>query len=180
MGCLDIKPQSCKPDVNRSQGTPACPALCAENNNEVGVPLYDSPAINCSLGPHNIASGGNNDCDDTIVEQPVNEFTLNHRYAQRAEDIIADAASCGDPFFLYIGFAHTHTPMAYETKKWGNASKRPGYVIRISLVVVAAHIECYAFYHVHQEWELTLFRPFFTPFYFQLETTLWKHSCRGG
>lgn len=132
MGCLDITPQSCKPDVNRSEGTPQCPALCDYNDDYVGIPLYDTRAVNCTVRPRiskrdNILwTSKTRACDNTIIEQPVNEFTLNRRYAERAENLIAKAAASKSPFFLYVGFAHTHTPTAYENEKWANASKRPG------------------------------------------------------
>ena len=38
----------------------------------------------------------------------------------------AGGPDAGKPFLLYVAFAHTHTPLAYEAK-YENASTRPGY-----------------------------------------------------
>ena len=67
-----------------------------------------------------------------ITQQPFNPFALNHRYAERAAEIFdrfkpgGDGADAGKPFLLYVAFAHTHTPLAYQSQ-WDNASSRPGY-----------------------------------------------------
>ena len=137
-GCLDMTPQSCKPGVNRADGHPECPSLCDMQNATVGIPLYDASGPNCTVDGKN-----EGDCDATIVEQPVDEFSLNSRYAARAEQIIAaygrgerwhgphktssDRSDGRTPFLLYVGWAHTHTPMAYDATKWANASSRPGW-----------------------------------------------------
>lgn len=51
------------------------------------------------------------------------------RYGLRANAIFQEygvgGAKAGTPFFLYIAFAHTHTPLAY-TPEFANASARPG------------------------------------------------------
>ena len=100
MGCLDNPaPQGCKPSYNRSQGQPACPALCPpdadfvsasltswrdssggfEANGGVGIPMYDSVGLNCSGMPS---------CDATIARQPFDARALNGIYTQRALDLI--------------------------------------------------------------------------------------------
>ena len=52
------------------------------------------------------------------------------KYAQRAVSIISrhakGATHEGVPFFLYVAFAHTHTPLAYS-KEFEDASPRPGW-----------------------------------------------------
>ena len=54
-------------------------------------------------------------------------MTLNSQYTERARKILTEhARSLRDvPFFLYVAFAHTHTPLAYDPK-FENASNRPG------------------------------------------------------
>ena len=46
--------------------------------------------------------------DTEIIEAPVNLSTLATRYASAASDFIAEAASKGQPFFLYFPFSHIH------------------------------------------------------------------------
>ena len=52
------------------------------------------------------------------------------KYAERAASIIRShakgAANEGIPFFLYVAFAHTHTPLAYS-KAFEDASPRSGW-----------------------------------------------------
>ena len=68
------------------------------------------------------------------MQQPFDPFQLNHRYASRAKDIFARYNPLRrnkwtvSPFFLYVAFAHTHTPLAYDEQKFGNASSRPGFL----------------------------------------------------
>ena len=122
MGCLDATPQGCEPSFNRSTGQPACPALCGPDDAPLrtdlygtAIPLYDSSARNCS----------GRACNADIVEQPFDPLSLNGKYAARATQIVA--AHCGTckapPFFLYMAFAHTHTPLGYDAK-FDNASAR--------------------------------------------------------
>ena len=105
MGCLDITPQSCKhPDPNRQGGSSSCPVLCREqlDASYVGVPLYDTKSPNCSQQV----------CDATITEQPVNEFTLHDQYVARVIELFTEQSKNMDqPFFIYIAWGHTHTPM---------------------------------------------------------------------
>lgn len=92
---------------------------------QVAIPLYDTNGTNCAGKP----------CSQTIVEQPFNPFALNSRYAARASGLIAEHAQSNrehiaggtgkQPMFLYVAFAHTHTPLAYEPA-FENASSRPG------------------------------------------------------
>lgn len=125
MGCLDTTPASCKPDVNRSLSTPVCPALCVGDNeiaNTPGIPLYNSVGANCS------GRAFNEGCNGDIAEQPVNEFNLNRRYADSIVEFFHARGEVAEakPFLLYVGFAHTHTPMAYDPA-FENASSRPGW-----------------------------------------------------
>ena len=148
MGCIDTTPQGCKPSYNRSIRQASCPAFCPLDvpdtdvavgtppncssysshpgcpsfEDPVAIPLFNSSSPNCSGHPR---------CEQDIVQQPYDPFGLNHHYAQRAADILArfkpgSGADAGNPFLLYVAFAHTHTPLAYQ-KKFENASTRPGY-----------------------------------------------------
>ena len=148
MGCLDSTPQACKPSYSRTVGQPACPALCPPDsadargsgsgfiagavdefydagdffsNQPVAIPLFDSSGPRCS---------GHVNCSQDISQQPFDPFALNHRYAVRASEIFsrfkAGGPDAGKPFLLYVAFAHTHTPLAYQAK-YDNASTRPGY-----------------------------------------------------
>jgi hypothetical protein len=50
-------------------------------------------------------------------------------YVRRAALLINATADRGDganPLFLYVAFAHTHTPLAYNAR-WSNSSTRPGW-----------------------------------------------------
>lgn len=44
----------------------------------------------------------------SIVDQPVDLYTLAPRYAASAAQFIADSAASGDPFALYLAFSHVH------------------------------------------------------------------------
>lgn len=65
-------------------------------------------------------------CNSCISEQPVDESTVNSKYTQRIEKIIEQNAHSSDPFLIYVGFAHTHIPLAYDPK-FSNASPREGW-----------------------------------------------------
>lgn len=83
----------------------------------IAIPLYDSVGRNCSGKP----------CDQAIVQQPFDPMALNSRYTHRAKELIAKFSRPGEkPFFLYMAYAHTHTPLAYS-ERFSNASKRPGF-----------------------------------------------------
>ena len=129
MGCLDTTPQSCYGGDDRTQGTPSCPALCPDDAGHggcgvsggtaeggcVAIPLYDTHGRNCGGAP----------CSDSIVEQPYDPFMLNTRYAARAREVISMNAPPAPPLFLYVAFAHTHTPLTYEAR-W-NRTAGPGH-----------------------------------------------------
>jgi hypothetical protein len=124
MGCLDSTPQSCAPSYSRKDGQPACPALCTDTGScGIAIPLYQSPtwdAKNCS---------STQNCNAEIVQAPFDPFQLNDHYVDAASKTFARYGKGGEkegvPLFLYIAFAHTHTPLAFATK-WANTSKRPG------------------------------------------------------
>jgi len=61
-----------------------------------------------------------------IVQQPFDPTTLNELYADQAVNIIHKHGQSGEPFFLYMAFAHTHTPLGYDGEKFENASRRHG------------------------------------------------------
>jgi arylsulfatase A-like enzyme len=58
---------------------------------------------------------------------PFNPNELNTQYVTQAKEVIEryspGGAMEGDRFFLYVAFAHTHTPMGYADK-WNETSKR--------------------------------------------------------
>jgi hypothetical protein len=113
------------------------------SNEPVAIPLFDSSGPRCSghvslrLFPHialaqrlNWLGVAQVNCSQDISQQPFDPFALNHRYAVRAGEIFArfkaGGPDAGKPFLLYVAFAHTHTPLAYQ-EKYDNASTRPGY-----------------------------------------------------
>lgn len=116
MGCIDSTPQGCEPSWSRSHGQPACPALC-RNTTATAIPLFDSTGPNCS---------GKASCNLDIAEQPFRPINLNQQYADRAVQIVKAHGQSQEPFFLYMAFAHTHTPLGYNEEQFGNASSRPG------------------------------------------------------
>nr|XP_006821531.1 PREDICTED: arylsulfatase G-like [Saccoglossus kowalevskii] len=52
----------------------------------------------------------------TIIEQPVDIFTLSERYADKALEFIENSSQHDQPFLLYVAFAHMHVPLAHRTK----------------------------------------------------------------
>jgi len=65
MGCLDSTPQSCAPGYSRTDGQPACPALCTDGppgKCGTAIPLYQSP------GWDNVNCSGASSCNDEIVQ----------------------------------------------------------------------------------------------------------------
>lgn len=126
MGCLDLNPRGC--GAGHHAG-PSCPARCGADDqaaalggDETAIPLYassnDWDGTNCS----------SRNCSQEIILAPFNPNTLNEHYTRRAEDIFArygaGGAKEGTPLFLYVAFAHTHTPMGY-TDAMANTSTRP-------------------------------------------------------
>jgi arylsulfatase A-like enzyme len=87
---------------------------------DTAIPLYRSLAPNCT---------GHKDCGRDIALAPFDPFRLSAAYGERAAQLFAThgvgGAKENTPFFLYIAFAHTHTPLAY-TPAFNNASARPG------------------------------------------------------
>jgi arylsulfatase G len=146
MGCLDASPQGCTAAMNRSEGEPACPALCAPDGAPLrrdlygtAIPLYDSASPNCSSSVS---------CDAEIVEQPFEPCSLNARYTARATHLLGryrrdvpldPAAPAPPPFFLYVAYAHTHTPLAYAPH-FENASSRAARVYGNTLAEVDASV----------------------------------------
>lgn len=133
MGCIDSTPQGCKPSYDRSKKQPACPPLCPPDNStdlsHTAIPLYDTRAPRCE---------GMEDCAETISMQPFDPSTLNAHYVSAASRIIDTHAArvrahqergtdAPKSLLLYVAFAHTHTPLAYDEKRFGNASSRPGF-----------------------------------------------------
>jgi arylsulfatase A-like enzyme len=148
MGCIDIDAAGCsesRSSANNSTGipgagspaynstgisgagSPACPEMCpsdsypSSKDPQTAIPLYGSSnkwdGRNCSGRP----------CDEEIIYAPFNPNTLNNHYVARAREIFtrygAGGVSEDIPFFLYVAFAHTHTPMGYDLK-WAGTSKR--------------------------------------------------------
>ncbi|XP_057681802.1 arylsulfatase G-like isoform X2 [Corythoichthys intestinalis] len=50
--------------------------------------------------------------NSSIVQQPLNLWTLTQQYQSAALRIIHDARERGQPYFLYIALAHMHVPLA--------------------------------------------------------------------
>ncbi|EDQ85126.1 uncharacterized protein MONBRDRAFT_29624 [Monosiga brevicollis MX1] len=120
MGCIESTPQGCEPSWLRNESQPACPALCSAVDGtratSPAVPLYDTQGPDCEAAQ-------NKTCDETIVQQPYNPLALNGQYTARAIELIQGFGT--DPFFLYVAYAHTHTPLAYDPM-FANASTREG------------------------------------------------------
>jgi hypothetical protein len=100
--------------------TPA-PLSGRDNHNpDTAIPLFGAMAPNCS---------GYADCGRTITLAPFDPFQLSNTYKARAAEIFAmfgkNGSKSGTPFFLYVAFAHTHTPLAYPPE-FNEASPRPG------------------------------------------------------
>ncbi|KAM9716070.1 arylsulfatase G isoform 1-T2 [Menidia menidia] len=103
-------------------------------SNDMGctdAPGYNlPPCLPCgSPGPQVIRSGSNmlrrsahGGCyskvglplieNSSIVEQPLDLWTLTEQYKSAAQRIIRDARARGQPFLLYIALAHMHVPLA--------------------------------------------------------------------
>ena len=90
------------------------------HNPDTAVPLFGAMGPNCS---------GHADCGETITLAPFDPFQLSATYRARAAEVFAmfgkDGPKSGTPFFLYVAFAHTHTPLAYPPA-FNAASSRPG------------------------------------------------------
>ena len=120
MGCLDVSAKGCT-----ELGSPACPALCpvdsSGGNGDTAVPHYVSSqpwaGTNCS----------GRACSEEIRDAPFDPNALNTHYVARVEKIVErygrGGAREGTPLFLYVAFAHTHTPMGFAAQ-WANTSTR--------------------------------------------------------
>lgn len=92
--------------------------------NAPAIPLYNSTGVMCSAKAS---------CNEDIVEQPVNLFSLARRYGEYAENYLEEMSihththpEEGEerrPFFLYVAMAHMHVPLAYDPQ-FENASPR--------------------------------------------------------
>ncbi|XP_077595260.1 arylsulfatase G [Stigmatopora nigra] len=97
MGCTDIPgydlPQcpacaSSRPPKNRLKRSEEKTTGCYSR---VGLPLFEN---------------------SSIVEQPLDPWTLTQQYKSAAQRIISQARKRGQPYFLYIALAHMHVPLA--------------------------------------------------------------------
>ncbi|XP_068161875.1 arylsulfatase G [Antennarius striatus] len=95
MGCTDM------PGFN----LPRCPP-CDSSTPSV-IRLKRSPQGGCYSKP-----GLPLIKNDTIVEQPLNLWTLTEQYKSAATEIIRNARDRGQPYLLYIALAHMHVPLA--------------------------------------------------------------------
>ena len=89
------------------------------HNPDTAIPLYGSTGAQCS---------GHADCGKDITLAPFDPFQLSTAYKKRAQEVFSTYGSggknAGKPFFLYVAFAHTHTPLAYPPA-FNSASPRP-------------------------------------------------------
>lgn len=89
--------------------SPVCPAdtSCGRPNGcfgmDMGVPLFNN---------------------QTIVQQPADLDALSDRYQEGARSFISNAATSGQPFFLYYAPAHMHVPQNHG-ERWANRSSTP-------------------------------------------------------
>ncbi|KAM9837758.1 arylsulfatase G [Aulostomus maculatus] len=98
-------------------------------SNDMGctdVPGYNLPQCQpCdSLGPHVIRStrSARDECfskvglplmeNSSVVEQPLDLWTLTEQYKSAALRIISESRERGQPYLLYIALAHMHVPLA--------------------------------------------------------------------
>jgi len=60
--------------------------------------------------------------------QPFLPFNLTRKYIDHAKGVFQRRAkdASSKPFFLYVAFAHPHTPLFYDPK-FSNSSSRPGF-----------------------------------------------------
>ena len=124
------------------------------NNTQDNPPDSANNPLNNPDIPHH---AGHRSCNEDIVMQPYNPLSLNSQYVQRASkilkskskvsrqnNVISDISNISEvkkdkdttnspdgpdnPFLLYIAFAHTHSPLAYDSK-FENSSNpdRPGF-----------------------------------------------------
>ncbi|KAG5854283.1 arylsulfatase G-like [Anguilla anguilla] len=66
----------------------------------------------------------------SIVEQPLNLWTLAERYKQTAINIIRSSRERGQPFLLYVALSHMHVPLSPDLPPEGGD---PGLVYAASL-----------------------------------------------
>ncbi|KAG9350319.1 hypothetical protein JZ751_026673 [Albula glossodonta] len=66
----------------------------------------------------------------SIVEQPLDLWTLAERYTQRAIRIIHSSRERGKPFFLYVALSHMHVPLSPGVTL---AQEDPGLIYATSL-----------------------------------------------
>ncbi|KAG7325139.1 hypothetical protein KOW79_011455 [Hemibagrus wyckioides] len=94
-------------------------------NNDMGCtdkPGFDLPScLPCEQSKHSRKGGG---CDtktalplfenQSIVEQPLDLWTLTEKYAKAAGTQILTARNKGQPFLLYVALAHMHVPLFHN------------------------------------------------------------------
>ncbi|XP_061086214.1 arylsulfatase G-like isoform X2 [Conger conger] len=66
----------------------------------------------------------------SIVEQPLDLWTLAERYKQTAVNIIHGSRERGQPFLLYVALSHMHVPLSPDLSREG---RDPGLVYAASL-----------------------------------------------
>ena len=76
------------------------------------LPRYERLAPQCE----------DNNCNQYIVEQPVNLSTLTDNYAEADVRFIRGSVDRGAPFFLYMPLGHMHVPIDIAPR-WKNSSE---------------------------------------------------------
>ena len=108
MGCLG---PSNGPAYNHPMDGPCAtgPNKKPDSMGPPALPLYNSTR-NCG--------GAIDNCNAQIIQQPLRETELDSNYANYLGDYIdKHAAGTGAaPFFAYMAFSHTHTPLFYDPK----------------------------------------------------------------
>ena len=125
MGCTD-NPGANLPPVDPCPKDPALRFF--ENNHEqpgdiekvvegvltVGIPLYQCLKPQCT----------DDNCNNNIIEQPVNLSTLTQSYIDNDRRFIQNSVAAKQPFFLYLPLSHMHVPHDYAAQ-FKNSSAKP-------------------------------------------------------
>ncbi|XP_058262089.1 arylsulfatase G isoform X4 [Hemibagrus wyckioides] len=95
-------------------------------SNDMGCtdkPGFDLPScLPCEQSKHSSRKGGGCDTktalplfeNQSIVEQPLDLWTLTEKYAKAAGTQILTARNKGQPFLLYVALAHMHVPLFHN------------------------------------------------------------------
>ncbi|KAK3528928.1 hypothetical protein QTP70_012857 [Hemibagrus guttatus] len=102
-------------------------------------PGFDLPScLPCEQSKHSSRKGGGCDTktalplfeNQSIVEQPLDLWTLTEKYAKAAVTQILTARNKGQPFLLYVALAHMHVPLFHN--HFLNVTPREAYSTSLS------------------------------------------------